>query len=458
VVGWVAERARVTLGLSLRYGAGYAGIAVVTQTVLVWLAYFYAPPVETGMAALVPIRWVGIAVLVGRIVDAVSDPLVGAWSDATRNRLGRRRPFLIYGAWPLAATFVALWFPPPGLGPLATTLYLGLMVSLFLFFFTVYTAPYLALLPELARTRAERVGLATWQAAFQIAGLTVAVVGSGPLIERYGFGGMGVALGVMSLASFLVTAWGVPEPPGEHPPTPGLVSSVLLTLRNRPFVHYVTCQVLAWIGFNAGIIGVPYSVTVLMGGTEADASVALAIAFAVAVAAFPLLGLISQRRGLKWTLQAALLVLAFALSLSGLVGRLPVPLTPFAQGLVAYVLAGAGTAGMFVIPNAMMAEIADFDQRLHGTRREAMFFGVQGLLTKAAMGLSSYGATWLLQTGGFSVERPWGLVALGPAAAVCILLGVAALAGYDEEAVRGPAARATAGGQSHTTPPASSRM
>ncbi|MFS8543886.1 MAG: hypothetical protein LOD91_08615, partial [Limnochordales bacterium] len=59
------ERPAVSLGLSLRYGAGYAGIAIVTQTVLVWLAYFYAPPEEAGLPALLPIAWVGAALLAG---------------------------------------------------------------------------------------------------------------------------------------------------------------------------------------------------------------------------------------------------------------------------------------------------------------------------------------------------------------------------------------------------------
>ena len=74
------------------------------------------------------------------------------------------------------------------------------------------------------------------------------------------------------------------------------------------------------------------------------------------------------------------------------------------------------------------------------------------------MGLSSFGATWLLNTGSFSVDRPWGLVAPGPLAGLCVLLGMAALAGYEEGLVRRPGAAAPATGRPHTMPPASSRM
>src|SRR5690606_11674065 len=58
----------VSLGLALRYGTGYIGIAMVTQTMLLWLAYFYAPPPESGLPTLLPVAWVGWAILLGRIV------------------------------------------------------------------------------------------------------------------------------------------------------------------------------------------------------------------------------------------------------------------------------------------------------------------------------------------------------------------------------------------------------
>ena len=62
----------------------------------------------------------------------------------------------------------------------------------------------------------------------------------------------------------------------EHESTPGMFDSIRLTLRNRPFLYYVGSHVLFWFGFNAVVVGAPYLVTVLMGGTELDTSLALA--------------------------------------------------------------------------------------------------------------------------------------------------------------------------------------
>src|SRR5690606_42075229 len=80
-------------------------------------------------------------------------------------------------------------------------------------------------------------------------------------------------------------------------------------------------------------------------------------------------------------------------------------------------------------------------------------FGVQGFLVKTAMGLSSFGTTWLLETFGYTGERALGLVFLGPLAALFVLAGIAALSGYRADVVRGET-----GVPYQTIPPASSRI
>lgn len=441
----------VSLGMSLRYGSGYIGIALVTQTMMLWLAYFYAPPAEAGMEPLLPMAWVGYALLLGRIVDGLADPIVGAWSDGTRSRLGRRRPFMLYGALPLAATFAALWWSPTVLSEAGRMVYLTLMVSAFLFAFTVYTAPYLALLPELATRREDRVRLATWQGVAQIVGLGVAMIGSGLLIDQIGFQRMGLILGALALVAYLIPTLTIREPVREHAPTPGMLQSVKLTFQNRPFVYYVVSHLLFWIGFNAVIVAAPYLVTVIMGGGEADTALALGAAFVVAIITFPLIGRLSERRGLKSTMMASMGALVLSLLLWGMVGRFALPLSVFWQGIIVFVVAGFSVGGLFVIPNALVAEIVDYDERLTGMRREAIFFGVQGLLIKIAMGVSTFGATQLLEGSGFTGGQAAGVSWIGPFAAVFVLLGALVFWGYPESAMR-------KGASSQTKPPMSSKI
>lgn len=418
---------------------------------LLWLAYFYAPPAEAGLPTMLPIAWVGYALLFGRIIDGLADPLVGAWSDATRSPLGRRRPFMLYGAVPLALTFAALWWQPLVLSQVGRMVYLTAMVSLFLFFFTVYTAPYLSLLPELADGRAARVRLATWQGFAQIVGLGIAMIGSGLLIDRFGFTAMGVGLAAVALLTYLIPALTIREEPREHAPTPSVMESVRLTFRNGPFVYYVISHLLFWIGFNAVVVAAPYLVTVLMGGSEGDTAIALAIAFVVAVLTFPLIGRFSAARGLKFTMLLSMGALIAALVLWGFVGRFDIAVPVFWQGVTVFLVAGFSVGGLFVVPNALMAEIVDYDEKLTGMRREAIFFGVQGLLVKVAMGLSTFGATQLLESGGFTGDRAAGVSWIGPLAALFVLAGAFVFNGYPEGTIGQTSA-------DQTVPPVSSKI
>jgi len=174
-----------------------------------WIIYAYSPAPEQGLTVHLPMAKVGLALGIGRVVDALADPLVGVWSDNTRSPWGRRLPFVAAGAPLLALTFALLWQPPVAGSSDNNFYYLAVMSSAMLFFFTVAVAPYLALLPELARSPQDRVGLAAWQAAYTIIGAAVAVIGAGGLIERWGFPAMGRVMAAITLVSFLITIVGV---------------------------------------------------------------------------------------------------------------------------------------------------------------------------------------------------------------------------------------------------------
>jgi len=135
------------------YPVAYLGISVLMQSLVSWYSYFYAPPGDNPyhLSPLTPIALVGIAMIIGRVVDAVSDPLVAYWSDNSRSQFGRRKPFLIFGAAPLVLSYVLLWFPPKNFESQINFIYLTAMLSFYFIFFTIYVAPYLALLPEISK-------------------------------------------------------------------------------------------------------------------------------------------------------------------------------------------------------------------------------------------------------------------------------------------------------------------
>ncbi len=121
-----------------------------------WLMYLYAPSKEK---ALIPVSIVGIILTSGRIVDAITDPLIAHFSDKTESRFGRRKIYLIFGV-PLMALFFYLLFAPPFPHQhYINIIYLSFVLAFFWTFYTVVFIPYSALLPEIAVTKEERISI-----------------------------------------------------------------------------------------------------------------------------------------------------------------------------------------------------------------------------------------------------------------------------------------------------------
>lgn len=404
------------------YGLAYLGVALVTQVFMLWVTYFYAPPAGR-LTAYLPIGLVGVALIIGRAVDALADPLVAVWSDNTRSARGRRLPFMIYGALPLAISFALIWFPPTPDRILWNFLYLTLVLASFLFFFTVVVAPYLALLPELAEGAASRVRYSAWQAFFNIVGLGIAMVGAGLIIERMGFRAMGVLLALVALVSFWIPAFGLREKGRAADQNPvGLLDSFRLTLANRPFRFHLFSQFLFWFGFNMIMIIVPYVITVIMGLSEGDVGLLLGGAMAVALVSFPVICRLARSWGTRKTFLLTALILAAVLACLAGIGLLP-GIAVFWQGVAVVAASGFPLAGLFILPNAITAEITDHEYARTGLRREAIFYGMGGLVIKASMGFSSLATTGIMGWLGYTAAVPLGIRVSALVAALLVLAG-----------------------------------
>jgi GPH family glycoside/pentoside/hexuronide:cation symporter len=106
--------------------------------------------------------------------------------------------------------------------------------------------------------------------------------------------------------------------------------------------------------------------------------------------------------------------------------------TALCQMAVLCVLAGPGVAGLFALPYALLASITDADERACGERREAMFFGVQGMVLKAGWGLAPLVGGLLMDNLGGTATHPLGLHLTGPVAAAFALVGLLVLRTFPE--------------------------
>jgi Na+/melibiose symporter-like transporter len=137
----------------LAYGFGAVAYGVKENGFAYFLLLFYSQVI--GLDA----RLVGLAISLCLILDALSDPIVGYWSDNLRSRWGRRHPFMYASALPVAASYFLLWTPPQGWSDAALFWHLLAFASIIRLAITFYEVPSSALLPELTQDYDKRSSL-----------------------------------------------------------------------------------------------------------------------------------------------------------------------------------------------------------------------------------------------------------------------------------------------------------
>lgn len=420
----------------LAYGVGAGGYGLIDRIMVTWLMYFYVLEPIKGQTALISGFAFGVVMFLGRIVDAIADPLFARWSDNHRGRLGRRIPFMLYSGVLYVAVFIALFYPPVAGESLVNQVYLTLLLGLYFAAFTAYVCPHLALLPELARTNQDRVDLATWKAVFSILGVAGAAVAGGMLIDVLGNYGMIWVMGAIGLIMLYIPVLIREKDYAEsEPATLGLADALKTTFRNRPFLIYLAGNVTFWLGFNIVTLNIPAYVTVLLGGTEGDTAIYFGLVLAVALICFPLVNIFSKKFGLRAVMFFSLILFALLLPFIYFLGRPLLGLSPQVFGYVLMALFGIPVSTIFVVPDAIVAAVSDLEERLSGQRREAMYFGAQGFVLKLALGVSTVITGGLLDSFGKTVEQPLGIQLTGPVAALFTLIGAVIFFRYPEREV-----------------------
>ena len=140
----------------LLYSSGIVSHALKEAAMGVFILFYYKQVL--GLSGTLT----GLAIAISIIWDGISDPMVGAWSDRLRSRIGRRHPLMIAAVIPLAAGFVMLYGPPDSVLSDQGQLFTWLLISILLVrtALTFFMVPYLALGAEITNDYQERSQLA----------------------------------------------------------------------------------------------------------------------------------------------------------------------------------------------------------------------------------------------------------------------------------------------------------
>lgn len=160
----------LSLSTKLAYGTGDLGPAMVSMIKGFFLLNFLI-----NIAGLSPLS-AGSVLLIGKIWDAVNDPIVGTLTDRTRTRWGRRRPWLLFGSVPFGLAFFLHFIVPSGLSSTGLFWYYVVVGILLDAGFTAVNVPYAALTPELSSDNQERTDLNMYRFSFSVLGGLVAAL------------------------------------------------------------------------------------------------------------------------------------------------------------------------------------------------------------------------------------------------------------------------------------------
>jgi GPH family glycoside/pentoside/hexuronide:cation symporter len=252
---------RASLSTQVLFGSGSISVGIKNNLLGTYLLIYYNQVLglDAGVAAL--------AMAIALAVDAVSDPLVGIWSDRARTRWGRRHPFMYAALVPFAVSYYLLLSDPGQISDQALFLRLLVLLVILRLSMTFYEVPRGALAPELSKDYDQRNALSAWAMAFGwLGGAGIAFVANRYLLDSFvdleGYqslafwGGLGIFIGGM--VSCLGTHRNIPS---LHAPEPRSVHFRTLlregkeTLANRSWIvlFLAGCIYALLVGLEQGV-------------------------------------------------------------------------------------------------------------------------------------------------------------------------------------------------------------
>lgn len=401
----------------LAYGFGSAAYGIKDGGFSYFLLLFYSQVI--GLDA----RLVGLAITVALILDAISDPIVGYWSDNFRSKWGRRHPFMYASAIPVAATYFLIWNPPADWSPTALFWYLLGLAVLIRTAITFYETPSSALAPELATDYDQRSSLLGWRYYFGWTGgnlmtvvnftvlfpmFSTAAIPNGQF-NRDAYQVYGIIASLLIFTAIIVSALGTHSriahlrllPPKRDITLRTVFSEIFETLGNRSFAAVFGATMLGAVATGLSASLSFYFSAYFWGFSPQQIGLITASVFISAIIGAVIAPIatrrIGKRRGAIVIGLIAGLILPVPIVLR-LFGVLPENGDPSLFWLVLIVtMIDVGLIICFqILGSAMLADLVEQAELKTGRRSEGLFFAAATFIRKAVQGLGVIAASLVL--------------------------------------------------------------
>ncbi len=423
------------------FAVGQFGWSVLAALISSWLVNYYQPDLATqaagqpifipqGLAILGVLTVLGAITAFGRIFDAVTDPLIASLSDRCKSKSGRRIPFMRAAAIPFALACIFTFWSPVNGESWVNAAFLFVMLMLFYLFMTMYCTPYNALIPELGADQKTRMNISTAISFTYIAGMAVAYVA--PVV-------WGMLESVMDRVTAIRTTFTVMALIGmvcmfvpvftirekdyvqAAPSESTAMKSLAATFRNKDFRLFVSSDIAYFLGITMFQTALPFFVTSLLKLDEGMSTVYFVLMTALSVLFYVPVNKLTPKLGKKKLILCAFAVFTVSFVFTAFFGdSLPIPAA--VQGYILCVVAAPAMAIFGILPQAVVADIAEYDALETRENRAGMFYAARTFAFKLGQSIAM-----LLVTAFATIGQDTGMgyrITAIAAAAVCVLGGV----------------------------------
>ena len=433
------------------FAIGQLGWSMLSGIVSNWLVFFYMPEekelIENGRSTFITqeaiflgLTVIGVITAIGRLFDAVTDPMIASKSDRSRHKDGRRIPFMRAIAVPFAAVTVLVFVSPVSGESWINNGFLLVTLLLFYLFMTIYCTPYNALLPELGRDPKDRINVSTYISVTFFVGNAISYLVpniAGIFRDAMGYeNSFRLTVGILAAVAavcMLVPVFGIREKdyvdttPSETP----AFASLTKTFKNKEFRKFVASDIFYWVALTMFQTGLSFYITTLIGLGEDKTFMLFAIMTVMSLVFYAPVNIFAKKLGKKKLVIAAFVFFSFVFLFTAFAGMLGLP--KMVNGIMISVLASVPMAVLGILPQAIVADVAQADGIKTGESREGMFFAARTFAMKLGQALAMVLFTSIKGIGSDGL----GLRITAAAAAVLCLIGGVILGLYREKDVTG---------------------
>ena len=387
------------------FAIGQFGWSLLSGVISNWMVFYYtgvptADSPNTGIFAssitqnpiFLKLTLFGLVMALGRVFDAVTDPLIAGWSDRSNYKGGRRIPFMRAIAVPFAVITAAIFILPQTGSIAVNDVLLFVLIMVFYLFMTIFCTPYNALIAELGDTQEHRINVSTYISFTFIVGQSLSFMLpnlAGMLEGAAGSaaGSIKMAVGIMAFiacVAMIIPSFYIKERDyiDSKPSETKAFASLIKTFSNGQFRRFVYSDVIYFFALTLFQTGLAFYETRLMGISEKWTFPLTATMTAVSLLLYPVVNRLAPKVGKKKLIVTGFFCYSAVFLITSLCGK------GLGWGFVIAVTAAVPMAILGILPQACVADVAELDRLESGEDRSGMFFAARTFAFKMGQALA----------------------------------------------------------------------